>query len=155
MFSEVLMAMKKIITLCFVVVLAGCFSQSKTVEISDAYMFATPKTFPAAAIFMRVSNNMDMDDRIIDFKTNRAGRAELHTMETKNDIMKMRRVEGYDVAAGNTHILKPMADHIMVFDMVSDFVDGEVIDGTVVFEKAGEIPVNIHVQSRKSIMTHH
>jgi copper(I)-binding protein len=135
--------------------LAGCFPQVNTIEISDAYMFATPKKFPAAAIFMNVSNNTDVDDRVIGFKTDRAGRAELHTMETKNDIMKMRRVDGYDIASGDTHTLKPMADHIMVFDMVSDFVTGETFDGVVVFERAGEVPVTIHVQSRKSMMAHH
>ncbi len=147
--------MKQIIALCFVIMLAGCFPQANTIEISDAYMVETPKKFPAAAIFMMVSNNTDIDDRMIGFKTDRAGRAELHTMETKNDIMKMRRVDGYDIASGDMHTLKPMADHIMVFDMVSDFVDGETFDGVVVFENAGEVPVTIIVKSRQSMMKHH
>jgi copper(I)-binding protein len=147
--------MKKIIALCFVVVLAGCFPQANTVVVSDAYMFATPKKFPAAAIFMTISNNTKVDDRVIGFKTDRAGRAELHTMETKNDIMKMRHVDGYDIAAGHTHTLKPMADHIMVFDMVSDFVTGEMVDAIVSFEKAGEVAVTIRVKSRADMMKHH
>ncbi len=147
--------MKKIIALCGVVVLAGCFPQANTVEISDAYMFATPQKFPAAAIFMNIENNTNHNDRMIGFKTDRASRAELHTMETKNDIMKMRRVDGYDIASGDTHTLKPMADHIMMFDMVSDFTAGEVFNGAVVFDNAGEVPVTIMVHPRKSMMKHH
>ena len=101
--------------------LAGCIPSSDKVEINDAYMFVTPKIFPAAAIFMTISNGTGESDRLIDFKTNRAGRAELHTMTTENDVMKMRRVEGYDLPSSedNTvYTLSPMGNHIMVFDIV-------------------------------------
>lgn len=111
-------------------------------------MVETPKTFPAAAIFMTLENHMNTDDRMIDFKTDRAGRIELHTMAMDNDIMRMRQVPHYDVPAGGTHTLKHMADHVMVFDMPSDFVAGEKFEGMAIFENAGEVPVTIAVRSR-------
>ena len=134
--------------------LAGCFPSKDGIHVTNAYMFATPKTFPAAAIFMTLENYTDTEDRMIDFRTDRAGRTELHTMETVNDIMKMRRVEGYDVPVEKIHTLKPMADHIMVIDMLSDFTEGEKFQGIAVFEKAGEIPVTVTVKSREDMAKH-
>lgn len=144
---------KKILALVLCFGLFAC-ENAESITINDGYMFATPKTFPAAAIFMTIENNTTQNDRMIDFKTDRAGRTELHTMETKNDIMKMRRVDGYDILSNGSHTLKPMADHIMVFDMPSDFVEGETISATAIFEKAGEIPVTIAVKSRESMKNH-
>jgi copper(I)-binding protein len=134
--------------------LAGCLPQKEGIHVTDAYMFATPKTFPAAAIFMTLENHTDMNDRMVGFETNRAGRTELHTMALVNDIMRMRQVPHYDIPAGETHTLKPMDDHIMVFDMPSDFVTGETFEGTAIFEKAGEVPVTITVHDRAEMGKH-
>ena len=127
---------------------------AQAMEVTNAYMPATPATFPAAAVFMTIHNDSDTDDRMIDFKTGRAERAELHTMSMEGDIMKMRRVDGYEIPAGETHVLKPMADHVMVFGMSSDFVAGETVDAVALFEKAGEVPVTITVKDKADINAH-
>lgn len=145
----------KTFILALTLFVTACNPFSNTMEIKHAHMMETPATFPAAAIFMEIKNNTDTNDRMIDFKTDRAGRVELHTMAMDNDIMRMRRVEGYDVASGESHTLKHMADHIMLFDMTSDFVAGEQFQGTAIFEKSGEIPVTITVQSRDQSHNHH
>jgi len=139
-----------LVLLCAPLLLSGCFPQKNGVVVTNAYMVETPKTFPAAAIFMTLENHTGQRDRMIDFKTDRAGRVELHTMALENNIMRMRQVSHYDVMAGGKHELKHMADHIMLFDMQSDFVVGETFNGVVLFEKAGEIPVTIYVKPRRS-----
>jgi len=144
----------KILILALTLFITACNPLSNEMVIKHAHMIETPATFPAAAIFMEIKNNTDTNDRMIDFKTDRAGRVELHTMAMDNDIMRMRRVEGYDVASGDKHTLKHMADHIMVFDMTSDFIAGETFQGTAIFEKSGEIPVTITVKSRNDAHQH-
>ena len=136
--------------------MAGCLPQKQGIHINDAYSFATPKTFPAAAIFMTVDNTTDTDDRMIAFKADEvSGRTELHTMQTVNDIMRMRRVDGFDIAANGGKIeLKPMSDHVMLFELVKDIEKGATFNGIAVFEKAGEIPVKVHVKDRAE-MAHH
>ena len=134
--------------------LAGCFSQTDKIEVRDAYAYATPKTFPAAAIFMTIENKTAIDDRMVGFKTDIAGRTELHTMETVNDIMRMRQVEDYKIPSGQSHILKPIADHVMIFDIKEDLVEGQTINGIAVFEKSGEIPLTMIVKSRAEMMKH-
>lgn len=112
-------------------------------------MLETPATFPAGAIYMVIDNHTDTDDRMVDFKTERAGRTELHTMAMDNNVMRMRRVEGYTIPADEMHSLQPMGDHVMVFDMVSDFSAGESFEATAVFEQAGEIPVTVQIRTRE------
>ncbi len=144
----------RILILTSLLFITACIPFSNEITINDAYMFATPKTFPAAAIFMTIKNNTKIGDSMIDFKTDRAGRIELHTMAMENDVMRMRRVDGYDIPAGGSHKLKHMADHVMVFDMPSDFVAGEEFQGIAIFEKAGEIPLTITVKSRTEMQSH-
>jgi len=144
----------KPLILYLTLLITACNPLSNEMVVKHAHMIETPATFPAAAIFMTIKNNTAVDDRMIDFKTDRAGRTELHTMAMDNDIMKMRRVDGYDIASGGSHKLKHMADHIMLFDMPSDFVAGEEFTGTAIFENSGEIPVTITVKSRENAHKH-
>lgn len=144
----------KILILSLALFITACSPFSNEMVIKHAHMAETLTTFPAAAILMTIKNNTATDDRMVDFKTDRAGRVELHTMKTENDIMRMRRVDGYAVPAGQKHKLKHMGDHIMLFDMTSDFVAGEEFQGTAIFEKAGEIPVLISVKPRDKMHNH-
>lgn len=143
--------MKKFIPLFLFVVLAACNPfAAKEMKITDAYSVETPKTFPAAAVFMTIENNTDIDDRMVGFKTDRAARVELHTMDMANDVMRMRRVDDYTIATGESHTLKPGGDHVMLFGMNQGLVEGEAYDGVAVFEKAGEIPVTVTVRPREN-----
>jgi|GEM_PF-1477230 len=148
--------MKKFIhVVCVLLLISACYPTSHTIEIKNAHMAETPKTFPAAAIFMTIHNNTDQNDRMIGFETDRAGRVELHTMALIDDVMRMRQVNEYDIPAGDMHKLKHMGDHIMVFDMVSDFKADETFQGIAIFEKAGKIPFTIHVKNRKDTYQKH
>ena len=118
------------------------------IHVSNVYMFETAATMPAAAVFLTLMNHGNNDDRMIDFKIDGVEKVELHTMSMDNDVMKMRRVDGYDVAAGGTHELKPMGDHIMVFGLKNDVKSGDELSAIATFEKAGNVPVSIHVKAR-------
>ena len=123
-------------------------AKSQDIEIKDAYGFEIPESFPASAIFMVIENNTENDDRMIGFKTDVADKVELHTMSNENNIMRMRRVNDYVVAAGGVHELKPGGDHVMLFKMRQGLVAGEKYDGIAVFENAGEIPVTVSIRPR-------
>lgn len=136
-----------ILALFSVLILAAC-GKDNDVKVVDAYAFETPRTMPTAAVFMTIRNDSDMLDQLIDFKIDNVGRTELHIMEMTNDIMKMRRVDRFDIQAGESFALTPSGPHIMVFDMSEGFTTGKNVKATAVFEKAGEIPVNIDVRTR-------
>jgi len=59
----------------------------------------------------------------------------------------MRAVEGgLEIKPGETVKLAPGGYHLMVMDLKGLFVDGELLEGTLQFQRAGTIPVEFEVQ---------
>lgn len=135
--------------------IAACGEKGNAIDVTDAYAFETPATMPAAAVFMRIENNTQENERLLSFTTDKAQRGELHTMETLNDIMRMRRVDEYKIAAGKSFDLTPSGAHIMLFDLTGDLTAGETIFAVATFENAGEIPVRITIRKRGDSVAAH
>ncbi|NMM43546.1 copper chaperone PCu(A)C [Rhodospirillaceae bacterium KN72] len=100
----------------------------------------------AGGAFMTITNNGDMDDVLIDARGDAAARIELHTHVMKDGAMTMMRVEdGIPVPAGETVMLQPGGYHVMFMGLKAPLVEGETVHITLVFDKAGEIAVDIPV----------
>lgn len=124
------------------------------IMINDAYARASGMNAMAGAAFFEIMNNGSEDDRLIAAKSDVAKRVELHThKETADGVMKMMEVEeGFPVTAGGMHVLKRGGDHVMFMGLTQPFVDGEAITVTLVFEKAGEMTVEIPVDLKRNPM---
>jgi len=122
------------------------FSESK-IMIMDAYARASGMSAMAGAAFMHIVNNGDEDDRLIAARSDVAKRVELHThIEDDQGVMQMRKVEGgFPVAAGDMHALQRGGDHVMFMGLTRSLEQGAIVTVTLVFEKAGEITVDIPV----------
>ena len=88
-------------------------SASAEISISD---LSVKSGHHAAAAHLSLLNSGSTDDALLSVESNGYGRVELHTMTMNDNIMKMRRVELFDLPAGKTRQLKPMGDHLMLFD---------------------------------------
>jgi copper(I)-binding protein len=63
-------------------------------------------------------------------------------------IMKMRPVaEGVEIKPGETVALKPGGYHMMFLSLRNALVQGEMVDGALVFQKAGTVQVKFKVES--------
>lgn len=124
------------------------------IMIKDAYARASSPTAMAGAAFFHVMNHGDEDDRLIGAKSDAAKRVELHThKEDANGVMKMMHVEeGFPIAADSMHALKRGGDHVMFMGLTQPFEDGTTISVTLVFEKAGEMTVEIPVDLNRKPM---
>ena len=76
-------------------------------------------------------------------------------MTHENDVMRMRKVDEYDVKGHSALILCPMGHHIMLFGLTKDLVAGDTVKGTLVFKHAGEISVTLDIKKRSAIKTDH
>ncbi|MEM6534466.1 MAG: copper chaperone PCu(A)C [Pseudomonadota bacterium] len=86
------------------------------------------------------------DVRLVGASSPSIGTIELHTMAMDNGTMKMRQVEGYDIASGETLALKRGSDHFMMFELGNDLVAGETVDITLDFD-AGGTPMNLVIEA--------
>ena len=119
------------------------------IMVHDAYARSSnPK---AGAAFMHIMNNGQETDRLLAVTSDVAARTELHThKEDVNGVMKMTHVEeGFEIPAGGMHMLKRGGDHVMFLGLNAPFEDGTTLPITLVFEKAGEILVEVSVDQTR------
>lgn len=118
-------------------------------EITGAFSRETLPNQPAGGGFLTVTNTGTEDDVLVSVTSPVSGRVEIHEMAMDGDVMRMRQLaDGLPIPAGETVELKPGGYHIMFMDLQSPFVEGEALDVTLTFAKAGEVPVQLMVGPR-------
>ncbi|MCP5036038.1 MAG: copper chaperone PCu(A)C [Rhodobacteraceae bacterium] len=124
------------------------------IAIEDAFARSSSLNAMAGAAFMHIVNSGDEDDRMIGARSDVAKVVELHThIESAEGVMQMVEVEeGFPVAAGGMHMLVRGADHVMFMGLNQPFIHGNIITVTLIFEKAGEITVEIPVDLERKPM---
>ena len=119
---------------------------AKGVSISHPWARATPKGAKVGAAYLEIKTDAKTADRLIGAKSSVAGKVEIHTHIHEGDVMKMRRIDGVDLKAGASHVLKPSGDHVMLMDLKQPLKEGDLLKITLVFEKAGEIEVDATIE---------
>jgi copper(I)-binding protein len=95
---------------------------------------------------MMIENIGDADDRLIGATSPAAQMVQLHTHREEGGVMKMVHVEdGFEVPAGETLMLQRGGNHVMFMGLTESFEQGKVIPLTLIFEKSGEITVDVPV----------
>ena len=116
--------------------------------IVHPWVRATPKGAQVAGGFLTITNTGSAPDRLVGGAVTGAGRSEVHATSNEGGIARMRPVDGgLEIKPGETVKLAPGGYHLMFMDLKGSFVDGELIEGTLRFEKAGDLPVEFEVQS--------
>ncbi|WP_238365820.1 copper chaperone PCu(A)C [Mesobacterium pallidum] len=115
------------------------------ITVEDAY--ARAANTRAGAAFLVIHNAGDDADRLVDVRADVAMRVELHTHKDNGQgVMQMLHVpEGFEIPAGGDHVLQRGGDHVMFMGLQAPWEQGQLIPLTLVFEKAGEITVDVPV----------
>lgn len=116
------------------------------ISVAHPWARATPGGAKVGAVFMEIKAKDGSDDALVSASTPAAGRVEIHTHLQEDGIMKMRRIEKLTIAGGQSAVLKPGGDHVMLFDLKQPLKEGELVPVTLVFEKAGAITVDASVE---------
>lgn len=101
------------------------------------------------AAYLRLKNNQPTEDSLISAETPLARRVELHTTETKSDIMRMRKIEALKIPAHGTAELKPGAAHLMLFDLKEPLQAGMQFPLLLHFRQAGDVATRVTVEAPK------
>jgi periplasmic copper chaperone A len=96
--------------------------------------------------YMRISNTGSQPDRLVGGTAATTGRSEVHRSVTVDGVTRMEAVaEGLEIRSGETVELKPGAMHAMLVDLPRGPKAGEIVKGTLVFEKAGTVEIAYQV----------
>lgn len=126
------------------------FAQGPEIAAHDAYARAGG-IGKSGAVFLMIDNTGHEDDRLIAARSDVAARVELHTHKDMGDgVMKMMEVEeGFAVPAGGSHALARGGDHVMLMGLTRDLADGDTFPLTLVFEKSGEVVIDVPVDNAR------
>lgn len=132
------------LTLAAILALAtGADASSVMVMKAYARASATPAAETGAAyVSVMVHGGAD---RLIAVSTPAAKMAGLHETRQVDGVMKMQHVDGIDVPADGMLEMKPGGYHIMLMGLNAPLKEGDEIDLTLTFEKAGEVKVKAKV----------
>ena len=117
---------------------ASLFSASALaqVTVSEPWVRATVPAQKATGAFMKL-RSVD-PARLVEVRTDAAGRSELHEMIMNGQMMRMRQVPGIDLPAGQTVNLASGGYHVMLFDLKRQLKEGENVELTLVVEDAAK-----------------
>ena len=140
--------MKKILFLA--VFCLGAFALD--VEINDIYARASIAGVPNSAVFMNITNKENKVIKLISASSLASKKAELHTHIKENEMMKMVKVENFEIAPNATLELKPGGNHIMLLGLKNELKAGDKIDLKLEFEGQSVELKDIIVKDLKNSM---
>jgi len=117
--------------------------------IEHPHALALPPSLKMSAAYLTIHNRGSEPDRLVAVSGKVAEQIELHTTLIEDGVAKMREVEaGFEIPPGGMLHLKQGGNHIMLIGVTEPMVEGTSFPLTLVFEKAGEIRIDVAVEAR-------
>ena len=111
-------------------------------KILHPYIIETPPGAKISGGYMKIVNTGNQTDHLSLVTVDFAKSAEIHEMKTENDVIKMRKIKGgIEIPAKGFIELKHKGYHIMFMNLLKPMIRGEVHEGILYFEKAGNVKV--------------
>jgi copper(I)-binding protein len=107
---------------------------------------ATPGQAPNGAVYMKIENQGQAEDKLLSAASDVAAMVEIHEHVMEGDVAKMRPVEAVGLPAQSTTELKPGGSHIMLMGLKEPLAEYGTFHLTLTFEKAGSIEVEVQVE---------
>lgn len=125
---------------------AGQTFSAGDLTISGAFTRAMLPQAKTGGAYMSIANSGSEADRLIGASTEAASVVQLHLMQLEGEVMKMEHAKGgVEIPAGETVTLVPGGMHVMLLGVGVPFKEGECLELTLEFERAGKVPVLLNV----------
>lgn len=116
---------------------ASAHMPKKGIEVSNGFIRPPLPGRDIAAGFFSITNH-GADDRLVSAISPISDSVEIHTHTNENGVMKMRQIDGVDLASGETVEFKPGSFHLMMYG--ATIKDGtEDVAVTLTYEKADPV----------------
>ena len=116
------------------------------IEIGHPWSRAAPAGVTGAG-YLTLTNKGATADRLVGGRAEIARTVEIHTSTMEDGVMRMRPLPAVEVAPGVEVKLAPGGMHLMLIGLKQPLVAGSRVPMTLVFEKAGEVQVELAVEA--------
>jgi copper(I)-binding protein len=143
--------MKRLLIAPLLILLSGAAAAHEVkvgnLAIVHPWARATAGAAKNGAVYMRIENQGDTDDRLIAMTTAAAARVEMHTHIEENGTAMMRLVEAIDLPAHGVTEFKPGHYHVMLIGVDPPLREFDTFVMTLEFATAGKIDVEVYVEA--------
>jgi len=115
-----------------------------TIVVKEAWARATPQGATVGAIYVTIENHGATHDRLISVTSSAAASAMIHATVEEGGISQMRE-SAAGIAPRGTLRMEPGGTHIMLMGLSKALKEGETVDVTLSFAKAGNVTINATV----------
>jgi len=133
-----------ILALSLTIVAGPALAGAEDIRLSDAWARASVTATSAA--YLTIENAGEVDDALVEVRSDVAEKVEIHDMTMEEMVMRMRKLDRLALPAGESVRLAPGGLHIMLIRLQGPLAEGETVPLTLVFEKAGAVEVSATVQ---------
>ncbi len=120
-------------------------ARSGGISVSAPWIRATPGGAKVAGAYLELRADPGTDDKLIAVQSPAAAVVEMHTHIEDKGVLRMRRVDAIPVSGEKPVTLEPGGYHLMLMDLTSPLKEGESVEITLTFEKAGALKVKAAV----------
>ncbi len=110
--------------LFFIFFYCSAHSENQNLVFHGAYTFETYPGQKACAVYVSIFNNTKKKFTINSLESDIAGKAEIHEVILKDDIVSMKRVEKLIISSKEQVYFQPGGNHIMLMNLKRELVDG-------------------------------
>jgi len=144
---KILAGILAILSLCAAGLQASAHVESVgRLQIVHPWAKPSLKGVPNGAAYMAITNTGEADEVLISAATDIADAVELHTMEMKDGVMRMRQIEGgMTIPAGETVAFEPGGKHLMLIGLNRRLEAGGTFSVTLQFEEAGQKRIEVRI----------
>lgn len=103
------------------------------VIVYDATVRAFLPASDSSVAYLKVANHGDKARKLVGAEVQTIGRVELHTHKHEDGVMKMRKVDSVDIAAGEQVVFQSGGLHLMLFEPSEKLAVGEMLKVTLKF----------------------
>jgi copper(I)-binding protein len=139
-----------VFTLCVAASAIPLAHADAATEVKDAWARATVPGQKVAGVYMEIRSRAGA--RLVGVRSPAAKTAEIHSMSNDGGVMKMRRLDGLDLPAGQSVRLESGGNHIMLFDITHLLEPGARVPLTLILEQNGK-KKSIQVQAEVRAMS--
>jgi len=117
------------------------------VDVRAVWMRPHPGGRDVTAAYFTARLSEGEIDRLLEARIDGAERVEMHSHSMSTEgMMQMHQIPPQDVTNAGPLVFTPGGRHLMVFGLPT-VVEGDTVQGVLVFERSGEMPVTFAVRN--------
>jgi periplasmic copper chaperone A len=117
--------------------------------LEHAWAQASPPKAVVGRAFVTIVNQSDEIEHLIGVSTDAALSAEISGIRILQNVPNLRRLFNIDIPPHRSIVFAPGSYHILLRNLRKPLVAGDRIDGELMFEHAGAIPIAFRVEDHQ------